>query len=250
MSVPSFSGKTVLVTGAAGGIGGALTRLLAEGGAKLVVVDIDPARLDAIADEVRATTEVLAVAADVSNEADVQRVYDAAIARFGQVDALASNAAIIRMGDFLESTVEDFDVLMDVNARSGYLFVRGFARAAKATGTPGSIVVTSSIAGIQSAPGLVSYSMTKSALLGLTRSAAVELAPLKIRVNAVCPGRVNTDLLSVLDDHGGRAVGVENFPISRMADPREIANLIAWLLSDAASFVTGSIYPVDGGRSA
>jgi 3alpha(or 20beta)-hydroxysteroid dehydrogenase len=246
----SFGGKTAIVTGAAGGIGRAVSLLLARRGASLTLVDMDASRLAAVATEVGKHGAVATVAGDASDPDVVDQVFRAAYKRFGGVDVLASNAAVIRMESLADTSVEDYETLMRSNARSGFLFLRGFARSCLESGRPGSVVVTSSVAGLKGSPGLVAYSMSKQALAGLTRSAAVELAPSGIRVNAVAPGRVNTGLLHVLADKGGPEAGLDGVPIPRAADPGEIANLMVWLLSDEASFVTGMIYSIDGGRTA
>jgi NAD(P)-dependent dehydrogenase (short-subunit alcohol dehydrogenase family) len=139
---------------------------------------------------------------------------------------------------------------MHVNAQSAFLFLRAYAIAALDAQRGGSVVLMSSAAGLKGAPGLVAYSMTKQALLGLARSAAVELGPHDIRVNAVCPGRIDTPLLDAFSSLGGRTAGVEGRPIARAAEPREVAYLVAWLLSDEAAFATGGAYPIDGGLTA
>jgi len=246
LEVSSFSGKTVLVTGAARGIGKAVSVLLAERGAQLVLVDINEPELTEVAEEVGLLTGTVAVAADVADPEAVDGVFNIAQTRFGHLDGLASNAGIIgAVGPLTSTTVAEYQRLMLVNAQSAFLYVRAFAAAAQASGHPGSIVLTSSAAGIKGTAGLVAYSMTKQALVGLARSAAVELGPKRIRVNAVCPGRIDTPLLDALNPLGGRASGLQGRPIDRMADPREVAYLISWLLSDEAAFAIGVLYPID-----
>ena len=244
----AFSGKTVAVTGAARGIGKAVALLLAERGARLLLVDINEDELNEVAATTRAMTETVAVTADVAEPVDVERVFKIAHTQLGHLDGLASNAGIIgSIGPLISTPVADYQRLMHVNAQSAFLFVKAYAAAALANGLGGSVVLSSSAAGIKGAPGLVAYSMTKQALVGLARSAAVELGPSSIRVNAVCPGRIDTPLLDAFASMGGRTAGVEGRPMARMADPREVAYLIVWLLSDEASFATGGIYPIDGG---
>ena len=247
----SFAGKTVAVTGAASGIGRALSLILAERGAQVVLVDVDGPGLNAVADEVGAVTAAVGVVADVADPADVDRVFDVVHERFDHLDGLASNAGIIgSIGPLTSTSLDDYQTLMRVNAQSAFLFLRSYAQAAIAAGRGGAVVLTSSVAGLKGSPGLVAYSMSKQALAGLTRSAAVELSEHGIRVNAVCPGRIDTPLLDALGSEAGRASGLDRRPIARMADPREAAYLMAWLLSDEASFATGGVYPIDGGHTA
>jgi NAD(P)-dependent dehydrogenase (short-subunit alcohol dehydrogenase family) len=245
----SFAGKTIAITGAASGIGKAVALLLAERGAQLVLVDIDEAGLRMVVGEIAGDTKVISIVADVAEPLDVDRVFTLVAQQFGHLDGLASNAGIIgQIGPVVSTTLEDYQRLMRVNAQSAFLFVQAYARSAVANKHGGSIVITSSAAGLKGSPGLVAYSMTKQALVGLTRSAAVELADHGVRVNAVCPGRIDTPLLDAFA--GGKESGLSGRPIARAAEPREVAYLIAWLLSDEALFATGAIYPIDGGHTA
>jgi NAD(P)-dependent dehydrogenase (short-subunit alcohol dehydrogenase family) len=247
--VSAFSGKTFAITGAASGIGRALALILSERGARLVLVDLDEVRLDAVVEAVSGSTTAVSVAVDAADPSGVASVFDIARERFGHLDGLASNAGIIgTVAPMTTTSLEEYQRLMHVNAQSAFLFVQAYARAAIETGRGGSVVVTSSAAGLKGSAGLVAYSMTKQALVGLTRSAAVELSEHGIRVNAVCPGRIDTPLLGALT--AGKDAGLSGRPIARAADPREVAYLIAWLLSDEATFATGGVYPIDGGHTA
>jgi NAD(P)-dependent dehydrogenase (short-subunit alcohol dehydrogenase family) len=247
----SFRGKTVVVTGAARGIGKSTAEVLAEREATLVLIDRDEARLAAVVDALSTSTDVMHVVGDVSDEATVDGLFAAALERFGAVDCLASNAGIIgRAASIADTTLEEYQALMRINTQSAFLFVRAFVRAALAADRTGSIVLTGSTAGIRGSANLVSYSTSKQALQGMTRSAAAELGPRNIRVNAVVPGRIDTGFMDMFSTREEATAGLEARPLARIADPREVGYLIAWLLSDEASFATGGIYPIDGGFSA
>ena len=245
----SFAGQAIVVTGAASGIGRALSVLLGERGANLVLVDLDEGGLVELCEAMPDPARTAVVVGDVSDPVTAEHAFAVATERFGDVTGLASNAGVRGgVGSMTDVSVDEFDRLMRINARSAFIFVSAFATLARSAGRGGSIVLTSSAAGVKGSAGLVAYSMSKQALVGLARSAAVELAGLDVRVNAVTPGRIDTPLLDgfVADKEAGLSVR----PIARAADPVEVAYLIAWLLSDESAFATGGIYPIDGGLSA
>jgi NAD(P)-dependent dehydrogenase (short-subunit alcohol dehydrogenase family) len=249
--VTSFHAKTALLTGAAGGIGRATAITLAQRGCALVLVDNNAPGLAELVAELPTGANHLAITADVSSEDDVERVFAEARARFGTIQLLHNNAGILdQVGPLINTTAEGYDRLMSVNARSAFLFLRRFVALLVEDGQPGAIVNTASAAGLKGAAGLVAYSMSKQAIVGLTRSAAVETGEYGIRINAVCPGRVDTPMISGLSQLGPQDVVLASRPIGRPATPYEVAYLVVWLLSDEASFATGCIYPIDGGLTA
>jgi NAD(P)-dependent dehydrogenase (short-subunit alcohol dehydrogenase family) len=244
----SFGRKVALVTGAASGIGAAVSRVLADRECRLVLIDLNASGLAAVAAELPPETEALTVVADVSDEADVERVFAEALDRFGTVDLLHNNAGLLgEVGPLVDAQVEMFDRIMRVNTRSAFLFLRKFLQVLVEQKKPGAAVNTASAAGLKGGKGLAAYSMSKAAVIGLTRSAAVEAGPLGIRINAVCPGRINTPMIAGMLAIAPQEVAVVDRPISRTASPYEVAYLVVWLLSDEASFATGGIYPIDGG---
>jgi NAD(P)-dependent dehydrogenase (short-subunit alcohol dehydrogenase family) len=252
-SIRNIRGRCALITGAAGGIGSATARLLADEGARLVLVDRDEAALAALRTELSAA-EVLTLIADVAEEADVQHVASEAVKRFGGIDLLHNNAGILGdVGPLWELSAENFDRTMSVNVRSTFLFLKAFALDRLERGQPGAVVNMSSVAGINGSPGLAVYSATKQAILGLTRTAAHELGKHGIRVNAVYPGRVDTGMsktfVTAPSTASRSADPMDTRPIPRLGTPDEIARLVVWLLSDEASFVTGAAYAIDGGMT-
>jgi len=253
-----FEGKVVVVTGAAGGIGRATALRFASEGASVVLVDLTEAGLAPSLAAVEGTgTPGLAVSADVTKAADVERCVAAATARFGGVDCLFNNAGILgAVAPLFDYPEETFDRVMAINAKGVWLGMKVVGPAIRARGG-GAIVNTASTAGLRGTPRLAAYVASKHAVVGLTRAAALELARHNIRVNAICPSTVETPMARALetgvrptDPAEARDRLVTAIPMRRYGAPEEIAALVAFLCSDEARYITGAIYPVDGGLMA
>jgi 3alpha(or 20beta)-hydroxysteroid dehydrogenase len=257
MPLAGLEGKVVVVTGGAKGIGKAVVeRLLAEG-SRVALVDVDAESVHAAADEL-ASDRLLGLVADVSSEDDTERYFAATVERFGRVDGLHANAGIAEPGPTVaETSIEAFDRVMAVNVRGVFLGVRRQLRQLAAQGTTGSIVTTASVLGIRGMPGSGAYCASKAAVVGLTRTAAMEAGPAGHRVNAVLPGPISTPMADTIreglpaDEQARFAQSlIDVVPLGRMGEAREVAALAAWLLSDESSYVTGGIFSVDGGQAA
>jgi NAD(P)-dependent dehydrogenase (short-subunit alcohol dehydrogenase family) len=254
MSKVSFvmSGRVVMITGAAQGIGAACARRLAGDGAALALWDIDDTQLSTLATELRAAgARASACRCDVSLKADVERALAATLADFGRVDALVNNAGIFKAADFLDITEADWDAVLDVNLKGSFLVGQAVARAMSASGG-GAIVNMSSVNGTMAIASIASYNASKGGIDQLTRVMALALADRGIRVNAVAPGTIATELAraAVLGSDEARERILSRTPLRRLGEPSEIADVVAFLLSDAASYMTGEIVYVDGGRRA
>lgn len=255
----AFQGKAALVTGAASGIGLAAARRLWRDGASLVAVDRDEAGLDRLVSELDGDLgEVVGVVADVSDEASVMNYVARALDASGRIDLFVNNAGIEgRWLPIVEQDVADFDAVMAVNVRGVFLGLREVLKAMIAQGGGGSICNTASMGGLRGGMNFSPYVASKHAVVGLTRSVAQEAAPYGIRVNAVAPGHIDTRMarnLTVLANPEDPAAAFEaraaTIPLKRYGTPEEVANLIAFLLSDEASYITGTISSVDAGLTA
>jgi NAD(P)-dependent dehydrogenase (short-subunit alcohol dehydrogenase family) len=239
--------KVIVITGASRGIGEAIARACVDGGARVVLASRKQADLDTVAAALG--ERAIAVAAHTGKAADVDALFARAVEKFGRVDGLVNNAATNPyFGPLLDTPDSAIDKTIEVNLR-GYLYcARALVKHARSRDGGGSIVSIASIAGLRAAPMQGIYGMTKAAVISMTQTLAFELGGSNIRVNAIAPGLVETRFASaivsnpMLRDHV-----VKRTPLARHAQPAEIAGAAVYLLSDAASFTTGSVVVVDGG---
>ena len=244
MTPGRVEGKSVIVTGAAKGIGRACAELFAREGARLVLNDVDEPGLRQAAASLGGGVEVVTVAGDVSVEEDARRIVAAAVESFGALDTLVANAGIIPLSGIEDATAEEWDEVMTVDGRGMFLTCKFAVEAMGSEG--GSIVCLSSISGLAGQTSQAAYGPAKFVASGLTKHLAVELAPRGTRVNAVAPGTIHTEAVAALPEDYVEPMRAAH-PMGRLGEPSEVAEAICFLASDAASFVTGAILPVDGG---
>jgi NAD(P)-dependent dehydrogenase (short-subunit alcohol dehydrogenase family) len=253
-------GKTVLVSGAGSGIGRAAALLLARVGAAVAVADLALERAQETAGAITAAGgKALAFAGDVSKEADIARFVSETVGAFGRLDGAFNNAGISPAAVGAAGTPitdwqeEAFSRVIAVNLTGVFLAMKheiaAMAQQEARDGSIGAIVNTASVAGLVGLRGSSAYVASKHGVIGLTRTAALEYAPLGIRVNAVCPGYIDTPMVAPHMPVRGEDI-LRAVPFARLGTPEEIAELVLWLLSDRASFVTGAAYVADGGYSA
>jgi NAD(P)-dependent dehydrogenase (short-subunit alcohol dehydrogenase family) len=244
-----FSGKVAIVTGAASGIGFACAALLAARGARVAIFDISVDQGVACAGKLG--SEAAFFETDVSSEESVSSSVAAVVERFGRVDVLVNCAAIQIMGTLLGTSGESWDRLHSVNLKGVFLCSR-VAMPHLQTSAAGAIVNISSILGIVADPDLVAYGAMKGGVIALTKSMAIGYGPSGVRVNCVCPGDVNTPMVAAYFENAPDPVGLRaevnsKYALRRIAEPHEIAEVVAFLASSASSFMTGSMLVVDGG---
>jgi len=242
-----LAGKVALVTGAARGMGEAEARLFAREGARVLLGDVLDAEGEAVAREIGAAARYLRL--DVSREADWSRAVEEATSGFGRLDVLVNNAGIVRSAPLEAMSLEDYRAVIDVNQVGVFLGMRA-AVPALARGGGGSIVNVSSIDGLTGMNFVIGYVASKFAVTGMTRAAALELAPRGIRVNSIHPGYVDTPMANPAGEASPTPLqrfAQQRVPLGRMARPEEVAQVALFLASDESSYCTGSQLLVDGG---
>ena len=249
-SMFDLSGKVALITGASRGIGEAIALAYSQAGAKVVLASRKQADLDSVAEKIRETGgDVLAVAAHTGDMAAITAVVEKTAATFGGIDVVVNNAATNpHFGPILTAEDGHWDKILDVNVKGYFRVVKACVESMQARGG-GKVINMSSVAGLEPQPMMGVYSVSKAAVLMLTKVLAAELAPSNIQVNAIAPGFVKTRFSAALwqNPQINEAI-IKRIPQKRMAEPEEIAGLAVYLASPASSFVTGSVFSIDGGQ--
>ncbi|MCX4823813.1 glucose 1-dehydrogenase [Streptomyces sp. NBC_01142] len=242
-----LDGRVVLITGAARGQGEQEARLFVAEGARVVLADVLDDQGEALAKELGASTAAY-IHLDVGREADWTAAVAAAKEAFGKIDGLVNNAGILRFNELVSTPLEEFQLITQVNQVGAFLGIRNVAPEIEAAGG-GTIVNTASYTALTGMAGVGAYAATKHAILGLTRVAALELAGKKIRVNAVCPGAVDTPMSNPggVDPEAVSELYSKLVPLGRVGQPEEVAKLALFLSSDDSSYVTGQPFVIDGG---
>lgn len=254
-----FEGKTVVITGAAGGIGREACKRFAAEGANVVLVDLPgSALMEAESDVIEAGASALVVPTDVTKSEEVQNYAILAKQRFGRIDAFFNNAGIEGfVGPTTEYPEDVFDRVIAVNVKGVFLGMKYVVPVMREGGRGGSIVNTASVAGLSGTPTLFAYGASKHAVIGMSKSGALEFGRDNIRVNAICPSPIETRMMRSLErgsnpdnpEAAHRAIAA-NIPMGRYGEPEEVAALVAFLCSDDAKFISGGVYTIDGGSRA
>ena len=246
-----LAGRTYIVTGGGSGIGAATVKRLITEGCNVVGVDLDATTVQKVIDESGAGKRGRAVGADVSDPAQMTALVADAVKHFGALDGVANIAGVRGVGSILDTDRKTWDLNIQVNLEGILNTCQAYCRYAKAQGRAGAIVNISSQAGLEAVPNRLAYVATKHGVIGLTRSIAIEMAALGVRANAIAPGMIATPMtMPMFQDPANVAKIRKAHPIGREGQPEEIAAVIAFLMSDEASFITGAVIPVDGGMTA
>lgn len=249
----AHDGKVAIVTGGAQGIGYAIAKRLLMDGARVVIADINSKAGEHAESELKEYGAIQFFKADISRKLDVHNLLAATLEIFGDVDILVNNAAIVHQADFLDLAEDDFDRVLNINLKGSFLTGQAVARymveKTKEGKRAGTIINMSSVNAVVALPSQVPYSISKGGIASLTKVMALSLAEYGIRVNAVGPGSIMTEMLSdVVRDGDAKKRILERTPIGRIGDADEIASVVSFLASDEASYVTGQTIYADGGR--
>jgi NAD(P)-dependent dehydrogenase (short-subunit alcohol dehydrogenase family) len=251
MSTRALANRVAIVTGAASGIGAATAMLLAERGAKVCCADLYDAGAKAVAGDIaQAGGQAFSIAVDIADPGQNERMVEATVEHYGALHIAVLNAGVASSGSLLDIPLYEWERTIDINLRGPFLGLQSCGRRIAASGG-GAITLTSSAMGILGTLTGAAYGASKHGVLGLMKSAAVDLAPHRIRVNAVCPGTIDTPILGPLHDEPELLAQVmgPTSPSGRVGSAGEVAEVLAFLVSDAASFMTGATVCIDGGMT-
>jgi len=249
----SLENKVAIVTGAARGIGYAVAKRFVMDGAKVVIADVDDEAGQSAVEDLSGFGDVIYLHCNVAERLDVRNLVAETLTAFGDIDVLVNNAGIVVGSDFLDLAEDDFDRVLSINLKGAFLCSQAVARhmveKVQSGGAPGAIINMSSINSVVAIPNQIPYCVSKGGINQLTKATSLALAPHGIRVNAIGPGSIMTDMLaSVNDDPAARNRILSRTPMLRIGDPSEIASVAAFLASADASYVTGQTIYADGGR--
>lgn len=257
VNVKRLDGKTAIITGGSGGLGEATAEVFLKEGANVVLVDLNEDALNEVKSKLSQFGNVVTIQADVSKEEDVKNYVQETIKKFGQIDVFFNNAGIEgKFNSILDQTAEDFDKVMNVNVRGVFLGLK-HVLPIMVQQEQGSVINMSSVAGLMGFPGLSPYAASKHAVVGLTKTAALEVAEKNVRVNSIHPSPANTRMMRSVESGANpedaqkmKETYTQLIPLGRYGEPVDIANLVLFLASDESNFITGVQYRVDGGMGA